>query len=83
MPNGKSTWEKTRGSTREPSNPTGRLVTTPTGKHHNSNFPGILHWCPDAVKTNVDSWQCPVCDQWFRWAEDNKAWEASDGPEHG
>lgn len=74
--------ERMRGSTRDPLNPSGRLVIELTGKA-NSNTMQLTHWCPDANKTGIYSWKCSECGRWFAWSVDRQQWETVDDPESG
>lgn len=72
---GVGTTEHTKGVTRAPVNPTGRLVGTHIGARNGGV--DISHWCPDAIRSGVTGWQCPDCGQWFEW--DGESWVLSDG----
>lgn len=55
-----------KGGTRPPTGPTGRLVTE-TGSV-------ISHWCPDAVKSNIVEWTCDGCGRKFYWSIVKQQW---------
>lgn len=74
---GIGTAEHTKGVTRAPISPTGRLVGTHVGARNGGVT--VLHWCPDAIKSGVYNWKCPECGQWFAWSADRHQWETTDG----